>query len=347
MKAMILAAGLGQRLRPITEITPKPLVTILNKPIIEYNIELLASFGITDIIINLFHLGEQIEAALGDGSRLGVNLSYSREEELWGTGGGLKVAESFFDGEESFILMNGDTLIDLDLADMIDFHNQKGGAATMALNPKADKSQYNPVHLDAESEVVKIGSKIEKKDGKPTKSAVFCGVHILTPAIFEYLPPAIASCVVNYGYSKLISNDYKIFGYMMKDGYWNDLGTADRVLATNMELLAKQTTLKRMDAYSKLKPKNNSEAAGFMAVGENVFVGEKAGFFPPAAIGDNVVIKEGAAIGPFCVIGDNVTIERKSQISHSVIMSDTTVSAKSKLNHVLMAGKHKIFVEKI
>lgn len=347
MKAMILAAGLGQRLRPITELIPKPLVTILNKPIIEYNVELLAGFGVTDIIINLFHLGEQIEATLGDGSRLGVKITYSKEEELWGTGGGLKVAESFFDGEESFILMNGDTLIDIDLADMIEFHNQKGGAATMALNPKADKSQYNPVHIDSEGEVVKIGSKIEKKDAKPVKSAVFSGVHILTPVIFEYLPPAIASCVVNYGYSKLISNDYKIFGYMMQDGYWNDLGTADRVLATNMQLLAKQTTLKRLDAYSKLKPKANSEAAGFMAVGDNVFIGEKAGFFPPAAIGNNVVIKEGAAIGPFCVIGDNVTIEKKSQISHSVILSDTVVAPRSKLNHVLMAGKHKIFVEKI
>ena len=164
MKAMILAAGLGTRLRPLTDTIPKPLLPVEGLPLIVWNLLLLRAGGIREVIINLHYLGSMIEEALGDGSRWDMRITYSHEAELLGTGGGLKAAEWFFDGQP-FLVMNGDTLIDLDLQAFLDFHDVQGGVATLVLRDDPQAAQWGAVETDAQGHILRIiGQGIEERE---------------------------------------------------------------------------------------------------------------------------------------------------------------------------------------
>ena len=147
MKAMVLAAGQGTRLRPITDSQPKALVPLAGRPMIEYALLLLRHYGIGEIIINLHHFAEQIEDRLGDGQQLGLNIMYSKETELLDTGGGLLKAKAFLQ-DGSFIVINTDALIDLNLAEVIAFHKSKNTAATLVLRPDENAEQYGSMDID-------------------------------------------------------------------------------------------------------------------------------------------------------------------------------------------------------
>jgi NDP-sugar pyrophosphorylase family protein len=141
MKAMVFAAGQDERLRPLTGKIPKALVPVAGRPMIEYPLLLLRHHGIREIIINLYHLGEQIEAYLNDGAKLGLEITYSKEQELLDTGGGLLKAKPFLQ-DGTFIVVNTDVLIDLPLADLIDFHRVKKATASLVLRPDPLADQY-------------------------------------------------------------------------------------------------------------------------------------------------------------------------------------------------------------
>jgi CTP:phosphocholine cytidylyltransferase-like protein len=158
MKAMILAAGLGTRLRPLTETTPKPLLPVGGTPLIVWNLLLLRAGGIREVIINLHYLGSMIEAALGDGSRWDMQIAYSYEPELLGTGGGLKKAEEFFEGE-SFLVMNGDTLTNVDLPALQEFHRSQAGVATLVLRDDPHAEQWGAVESDAQDRILRINGR--------------------------------------------------------------------------------------------------------------------------------------------------------------------------------------------
>src|ERR1041385_376305 len=138
MKAMILAAGLGTRLRPLTNTIPKPLLPIAGTPLIVWNLLLLKRYGFHDVVINLHHLGPMIEHAVGNGSRYGLRIIYSREPVILGTGGGLKQAELYFSGE-SVLVLNGDTLVELDLGALYECHQQSEAMATLVLREYRDR----------------------------------------------------------------------------------------------------------------------------------------------------------------------------------------------------------------
>src|SRR5437870_5981980 len=155
MKAMVLAAGLGTRLRPLTATLPKPLLPVAGRPILEWNLLLLKRHGITEVIINLHHLGEQIVRALGDGARLGLRLAYSHEPTLQGTGGGIKQAAPFLKGGP-FLVLNGDTLSDCDLTALIAAHRASRALATLAVRDDPNASSWGPVTLDAHARILQI-----------------------------------------------------------------------------------------------------------------------------------------------------------------------------------------------
>ena len=157
MKAMVLAAGQGTRLHPLTERTPKALVAVSGRPMIEYSLLLLKRFDIRDIIINLHHLGSQIESYLGDGTKWGLHITYSQEPELLDTGGGLLKAKRFLD-DGTFIVINTDVLIDLSLSELIAFHNQKRAAATLVLRPDPLADQYGSMEIDSDGRIQQISS---------------------------------------------------------------------------------------------------------------------------------------------------------------------------------------------
>lgn len=227
MKAMILAAGLGTRLRPLTDTIPKPLLPVGGVPLIVWNLLLLRAGGIREVIINLHYLGLMIEETLGDGSRWDMRITYSHEVELLGTGGGLKATEWFFGGQPFFV-MNGDTLIDLDLRAFLDFHDLQGGVATLVLRDDPQAVQWGAVETDAQDRILRInGQGIEECVSKrAVTSRMFAGVHILHPSILDEAPTGKPFSIID-SYTRALAGGSRLLGFV-HTGYWSDIGTVER-----------------------------------------------------------------------------------------------------------------------
>jgi mannose-1-phosphate guanylyltransferase len=227
MKAMILAAGLGTRLRPLTDTIPKPLLPVGGVPLIVWNLLLLRAGGIREVIINLHYLGSMIEETLGDGSRWDMRITYSHEAELLGTGGGLKAAGWFFDGQPFFV-MNGDTLIDLDLRAFLDFHDLQGGVATLVLRDDPQAVQWGAVETDAQDRILRIKGQgiVERGAKQAVTSRMFAGVHILHPVILDDAPTGKPFSIIDF-YTRVIADGSRLLGFVHR-GYWSDIGTVER-----------------------------------------------------------------------------------------------------------------------
>ena len=224
MRAMILAAGLGTRLRPLTNTVPKPLLPVAGTPLIVWNLLLLRRHGITDVIINLHHMGSLIAEALGDGARYGMRLSYSHESVILGTGGGIKQVEAFF-GREPFLVLNGDTLLELDLEALVRFHSGREALATMVVRADPDVDRWGAVEVDDDQRVVRITGR-GRKDVARTQKRMFAGVHVMHPRSLASVPPGRESTIID-AYVREIESGATILGFEM-NGYWSDVGTPER-----------------------------------------------------------------------------------------------------------------------
>ncbi|MBI2344113.1 MAG: nucleotidyltransferase family protein [Deltaproteobacteria bacterium] len=222
-RAMILAAGLGTRLRPLTLTTPKPLLPVCGRPLIDYALQQLSAAGVTEVMINLHHLGEQIAEHIGDGHRFGLAVRYSRESTMLGTGGGLKAAESFL-RNDPFLVVNGDTLSDLSLHHVL----QRDGmpcdaAATLVVRRRPRTSSYTALDVAADGTLRAFGR----------GDFHYTGVMIGTSRLLAQLPPGI-SCLVADGLRPLLAAGGRIMTYV-HEGYWNDIGTPERYAAAQRE----------------------------------------------------------------------------------------------------------------
>jgi NDP-sugar pyrophosphorylase family protein len=231
MKAMVLAAGLGVRLRPLTETIPKALVPVAGRPMIEYSLLLLRHYEIRDIIINLHHLGEQIEAYLSNGEKMGLRITYSREMELLDTGGGLLKAKPFLTGER-FIVINTDVLIDLALSDLLAFHREKAATATLVLRSDEQADRYGSIDIADNGRVYRFldTTAPAKSPGKVTK-LMFTGVQVLEAEIFDYMESDGATqkfSTTKNTFPQMLTKDAPLYGFRF-EGFWQDLGTAARI----------------------------------------------------------------------------------------------------------------------
>ncbi len=214
MKAVILAGGKGTRLKPYTVVFPKPLVPINNKPILEIVIEQLAQHGITELILAVGHLSELLQAFFGDGSKYGIKIEYSREDNPLGTAGPLlKVKDKL---NETFLMMNGDILTDLDYSKLIEYHKTNHAVATIALNRRNVFVDYGVVQTDENS---KLTAWIEKPK---IDYLVSMGIYILNPETLRYIPPDQAFDLPEL--IKGLINDNKFVQGFVYDGYWLDIG---------------------------------------------------------------------------------------------------------------------------
>jgi NDP-sugar pyrophosphorylase family protein len=228
---MVLAAGQGTRLRPLTDRMPKALVPVAGRPMIEYALLLLSRYGIRDIIINLHHFGEQIEDRLGDGRALGLSIRYSHELELLDTGGGLLKAREFL-SDRAFIVINTDALIDLDLAALIEFHNRRRAAATLVLraDPRAD--EFGSMDIDADGRIIRfLQSRANLEPSGAVRKMMFTGVQILEPRIFDHMqeqPLGAKFSTTRDTYPRMLIAGERLFGFPFA-GFWQDLGTDERI----------------------------------------------------------------------------------------------------------------------
>ena len=239
MKAMILAAGLGTRLRPLTNTQPKALLPVANRPLIHYTLLLLRRFGITDVVINLHHHGEKIVEALGDGSSLGMQIRYSPEPKILGTGGGIKQAHELLTGG-TFLVINSDILIDLNIDKLVECHHRRRAAVSMVVRADHEATHYGAIEVDTHERIRRILGR-----GGPAprtlRQFMFTGVHILEPRVFDFVPDTGFSSITDI-YIKMLTHGEKLFAYVTK-GAWMDLGAPERYNEANRQLESGQLKL--------------------------------------------------------------------------------------------------------
>lgn len=235
MKAIILAAGLGTRLRPLTNKLPKPLLSINGKPLMLYHLELFKKHGIKEIIINLHYLPEKIRGFLGNGSKFEMEISYSLEPKILGTAGAVRKAEAYFENKP-FLVFYGDNLTNANLTDLVRYHKKKGGRITVGLYRWDQKE----VHLKS---IVKLNQdhRILKFIEKPKREEIItniggAGIYILEPEILSFIPPNIFYDFGKDLFPKLLAQDIPIFGYEIK-GYFLDIGTPQAYQKAQKDLL--------------------------------------------------------------------------------------------------------------
>ena len=229
MKALILCAGEGTRLMPLTKDCPKPMVRINNKPILEYNIKLCKKYGIKDIAINTFYLPKKIKEYFGDGLKFGVRLKYSHESELLGTSGALNNFIDFFD--ESFVVICGDNITDINLKKMIDYHKSKKGIATLALRRKTtDLTSGGFVLTNKASQIKEFYEKSIMEEEKELDLKSFwknSGIYVLEPSIMKYIPTGYSDFGKDI-FPKLIKKGKKLFNYDISASYFCDVGKIEK-----------------------------------------------------------------------------------------------------------------------
>jgi len=231
MKAMIFAAGYGTRLKPLTDTTPKALIEVAGKPMLESVIRRLIKYDIRDIIINVHHFANKIIDFLKQNDNFGINIQISEEEEILGTGGGLKQAAFFFETNQSFLIHNVDILTNMDLATFLNHHQKKQHLATLAVK-KRETSRYFLVDQNGliRGHVNKKENKIQTTSESPTnlEMLAFSGLHIISPKVLPHLTEQGNYSIIDV-YLKLIEYGFPIGVYRMDQFYWKDLGTAQKI----------------------------------------------------------------------------------------------------------------------
>ena len=324
---MVLCAGFGTRLRPLTDRVPKPLVPLCGVPLLRYNFALLKNAGVREIVINTHHLGATMaRGAQAIASELELDLQVSREEkQILGTGGGVRRAQAML-GAGTFILMNGDMIFDLDLAAALAAHRKAGAAATMVLAPYPRGATYGAVEVDAQMNVRRVAGRGAQPDPSLSKLH-FTGVHVLEPELIARLPAEGESDINRTAYVRAIHDGARVHGFLQQ-GYWGDLGAPRSLLRAHLDVLEKRIPLQRF----------RPEADPFEGCEERtpgVFVHPTAQVEAPLVA--PVLIQAGAVVAPGAVIGSGVTIGAKARVDagahleRAVVWERTHVAAGERL----------------
>jgi NDP-sugar pyrophosphorylase family protein len=233
-RAMVLAAGHGRRLAPLTDTVPKPLVPVAGRPIVVRILEFLRAAGIEEVVINLHHLGTRIEEAIGDGRAHGLRVQYSWEPDILDTGGGIKQAAPLLAGEP-FVVANGDSLLDISLAHVIAFHQARGGIATIVVREDPDAARYGLLELDGSNRLRRITGLPDGPVDTPLRPYMFPGLHVFEPAIFDWMDPGQAFSITRVTYPRLLAAGIPVYGYPTS-ARWITIDTGEALRAANDEL---------------------------------------------------------------------------------------------------------------
>lgn len=343
MKGMIMAAGLGSRLMPLTESIPKPMVPILNKPVMQYCVELLKKHGVNEIIANTHYYPESIRNYFGDGSKFDVRLEYSYEKELLGTAGGVKNNRWFLD--ETFFIVSGDALTNIDLTEMAKFHKESNALVTLALKPVKEVSKYGVVVTEKDGKIKAFQEK--PKASEALSNMVNTGIYIFEPEIFDYIPDGF----YDFGkelFPKLVEMNERIYGFNTND-YWSDVGNLEVYKESNWDYIK---DMKDDFLIGKnIKTKGNYKKIGKAVIGNDCFIGENVELnncilWDGCIVEDNAVIKD-AIIGSKCIIGENTKIESKVVLgSNSIIGKNVSLSEGIKVPAKSNIPDGKVLLEK-
>jgi mannose-1-phosphate guanylyltransferase len=342
MKAMILAAGKGTRVRPITYTIPKPLIPILHKPVMEFLIDLLSSHGCDEIMVNVSHLAQEIESYFHDGRRFGVQMAYSFEGTIdnngelrgkaLGSAGGMRRIQDFYPFfDDTFVVLCGDALIDLDLTAAVKWHKEKGSIATLVMKSvaKEDVSSYGVVVTDEEGRVKAFQEKPTVEQALST--SINTGIYIFEPEIFNYIP---SDCEYDIGselFPKLVETGAPFYGVTM-DFQWVDIGKVPDYWQAVRDVLAGKV---------KNVPIPGTQVKPGIYTGINVAVNwDRVDIQGPVYIGGMTKIEDGVKIVGPATIGRNCHICEGATIDNSVIFEYSRIGANVSLVDKLVFGRY-------
>ncbi len=312
-----MAGGEGTRLRPLTANQPKPLLPVVNKPIMEHVLRLLRRHGITETVVTVQFLASLIRNYFGDGQELGMSLSYATEETPLGTAGSVKNAEDALAGEP-FIVISGDALTDIDLTALLRFHREKGALVTVALKSVPDPLEFGIVITD---ETGRIDRFLEKPTwGQVFSDTVNTGIYVMEPEVLAHVAAGEQVDWSQDVFPKLLAAGEKLYGYVA-EGYWEDVGTHESFVRAQADVLNRLVDVD-IEGF---------ELSPGVWVGEGADVDRDATIQGPVYIGDYAKVEAGAELREYCVLGDNVVVKGGAFLHRAVVYDNVYIGPQANL----------------
>jgi len=325
MQAIVLVGGEGTRLRPLTNNTPKPALTLVDRPFLAYMIEWLAGHGVTEVVLACGFLPDVLREALaGEEERAGVRIRYVVEPEPLGTAGAIRFAADSLgdDLEDRFLALNGDVLTDLDLSALLRSHDEHGAAATIGLHPVEDSSAFGLVSTDESGAVLEF----LEKTGERRPGEVNAGMYVLTRAALELIPPGENVSIERDVFPRLVGNG--LYGLLL-DGYWVDIGTPERYLQASWDILERRVA-------TRVEP-----------TGPDVLIDPRAEIAAGATLGPRAVVGPGCRVGAGAVVTGSVMLDgagvgENARLVDSILSPGATVSSGAEVAGVVAAEGEEI-----
>ena len=323
MRAMVLAAGLGTRLRPLTYILPKPMIPIANRPSISYSLTVLERLGIEKVVINLYGEAKKVKDYLSRTREFGMQIIFSEEKHLLGTAGGVKKMENYF--QETFLVLSSDGVSNVDLKKVLHFHKLKQAICTVVLKEEEERFKYGIALCNEES---RINQFVEKPSwGEVFSNQVNTGIYVFEPEVFSYIPESRQHDFGNQVLPAMVETGERIYGYVMKD-YWTDVGNLEDYRKAHKDIL---------------KGKERIDMPG-RQIKEGVWIGEgnrispQAHLVSPLVIGNNCEVEEDVEIGEGTVLGDRVRIRKGASLHQCILWNDVMVEKGAELDGCILAN---------
>ncbi len=326
-RAVILAGGVGKRLRPLTEYRPKPLIPVAGKPCIDYVMRSLVKGGFDQHIITTGYLSDTLIKRIGDGNSYGSSILYSFEAEPAGTAGAVKKVSHFLDS--TFVVASGDVLADIDIGALYDYHKKKKALATMALTKVKDPTDFGIVGLDKDDRITRFLEKPKKEE--VFSNMINAGIYVLEPEILDYIPANQMFDFSKQVFPKLLEDKKALYGRVI-DGVWRDIGKPHDLLQASLDIVEREGQKITLD---KVKTKGN------IMMGKNCAIEKGVKIIGPAYIGDDVYISAGSVIERSCIY-NNVFIDRDAKIENSIILDGTKVGWQTQITDSVISRNCQI-----
>jgi mannose-1-phosphate guanylyltransferase len=328
MKAMALAAGKGTRLYPLTGEIPKPMAPVVDTPIIEHIFSLLARHGIREVYVNVYYLADALLKTYGEESLVnGMQVRLSREDELRGTAGGVKRLQGRF--EDTFIVVSGDALTDIDIGELVAYHKEKGALATIALHRVYDTQEFGVVEVDSEGNILGFQEKPDPKEAISTLANT--GIYVLEPRALDYIPEATFFDFARDVFPQFLEKGERFVGYQ-GDFYWSDIGTLQAYRQAQYDVLSGRVRV-RIPGEKR---------------GESLWVGEDAQIHPSATIeghvlvGKDAVVGRGVTISGAVTVGSDCWVRPGATIKRSILLPGATVGGGAYLEDCIVGHGYDV-----
>jgi len=327
MQAVILAGGRGTRLHPLTMSTPKPLLPLFSKPVMEHSIELLRRHGVEDIIVALSSQVQEVVEHFGDGTEWGVRIRYSFEEEPQGTAGAVKLVQPYIDG--TFLVVSGDTVTDFDLSAAVDYHRRRSAVATLLLHQVEDPSDFGIVQQAPDGRITRF---LEKPDSDQIfSSTVNTGIYILEPETLSSIPYFTAYDFARDLIPRMLRNLDPVYGCSVP-GYWCDVGNLIHYRNAHFDAL---TGKAQLDIAG-------TEVEPGVWIGDDAEIHRTAELVGPLFLGTGAELRKNAALRPFAVVGDDSLVDEAASVARSIVGSRAFIGKGTRITDCVIGSGYRV-----